>query len=281
MKSIPKPTDDIETVYTHCISIVGDQVLKEKLAEASHLIVEAANELDIKVSTGEVYTIIRENTVNGNLSIEDLNGVYERMRRKGSPGRVFYDKLRLLAPSGKCPFCSQRIASQLDHYLPKTKYPRLSVVPYNLVPCCSDCNKSKLTNFPTNSDEEFLHPYYDNIENELWLKASIIYSKPPVFKFQVTPPDSWRQPLINRVNNYFTSLCLNDLYSIEAAVELTGIKRLLSKYYKNGGANKVRNFLSDQAESRSFESINSWQSAMYQAMSTDDWFCDGGFNKFS
>lgn len=277
MKSLVKPTYDIETVYSDCVSIVQNVNLKARLTAANNLIIEAAAELDGKVSTGEVYTIIRETIVNLNLSAKELEDVYKRMVRKETPGRIFYNKLFISAPLGICPYCSHRIVTQLDHYLPKALYPRLSVVPFNLIPSCSDCNKAKLSDYPTNSDEEFLHPYYDNIENDIWLTASIEHSNPPVFHFSVNSPAHWSNLLKNRVQNYFNSLELNSLYSTQAAVQLTNIKYRLNKVYSTGGAAAVREFLTEEADSRIDANLNSWQSAMYISMVNDDWLCNGGF----
>lgn len=75
-----------------------------------------------------------------------------------------------------CPYCNRnyihtyfskdgKVRAQLDHFLPKSKYPYLSASFYNLIPSCSVCNSS------LKSDEDFsfdthLNPYFKGYEEE-------------------------------------------------------------------------------------------------------------------
>lgn len=63
---------------------------------------------------------------------------------------------------------------ELDHYFPKSKYPFLSISFFNLVLCCSNCNKSKLNktamfNLYTN-DNNLLEPFKFSIDNKSILR---------------------------------------------------------------------------------------------------------------
>ena len=40
--------------------------------------------------------------------------------------------------------CHTSEVDTLDHYLPKSKYPSLSINPLNLIPICNKCNKTKV-----------------------------------------------------------------------------------------------------------------------------------------
>ena len=65
-------------------------------------------------------------------------------------------KLLLLKKVGisVCPYCNRNyifsnenvITCQLDHFFSKEKYPILAVSFFNLIPCCSTCNRLKGTN---------------------------------------------------------------------------------------------------------------------------------------
>lgn len=278
MRRLPKPTNNSGDVFLECIKIVRNSNLKTRLLATRNLIEAAALELDEKVTKGELHTVIREDIVNGNVTSKELEDVYTyRMAKQGTPGRKVYDKLKIAAPYGVCPLCFHRSVTTIDHYLPKAKYPRLSVVPINLVPSCSDCNKSKLSDYPTSSEKESLHPYYDDIENDLWLKAIVNYSTPPTIQFKVTPCEDWADLLTERVKNHFESLKLNELYSTQAAVEMAQINYRLLNIYNVLGATGVRDHLLEGAETRSHANINSWQTALYSAIANDNWFCDGGF----
>lgn len=66
-----------------------------------------------------------------------------------------------------CPFCDGDMnGPQVDHWLPKSKYPALSCHPKNLVPVCTRCNsqeckgaKSPITFANPSSFDDWFHPY--------------------------------------------------------------------------------------------------------------------------
>jgi hypothetical protein len=281
MRKLNKPTNNSGDVFIECIEIVRNASLKARLTATKYLIEEAASEFEVKVTTGNLHTVAREIWVNGNVSSKELADVYTyRMAKQGSPGRSIYDKLKIAAPNGICPLCAHRTVTTIDHYLPKTEYPRLSVVPINLVPSCSDCNKVKLTSYPRASSEEPLHPYYDDIEEHLWLEATVNHSTPPTIQFDVAPHPDWDTLLCDRVKFHFDSLEINKLYASQAAVELVQINYRLRMLHQTVGAIGVKNHLIEGAETRSHANVNSWQSATYSALAADEWFCDGGFRLF-
>lgn len=59
-----------------------------------------------------------------------------------------------------------KVYCQLDHFLPKSRYPYLSISLYNLIPVCSNCNLTKGTRGSSESDallspyEHSLHDYF-------------------------------------------------------------------------------------------------------------------------
>ena len=278
MRQIIRPTDTAGDVFAECISLVRNPGLRRRLNDVKNLVIQASEELDQKVTTGNLHTIIRETLVNGNVTAKELENVYTiRMVPKSSPGRKIYDKIKISAPFGICPLCAHREVKTIDHYLPKTKYPRLAVAPLNLLPACTDCNDIKDVFYPTKASEEFIHPYYDDVEDDLWLYARIEQTTPATIQFYVQPPDHWSELLKERVEYHFDKLNLNALYSVQAAVELNNINYGLSEIFSSSGVNGVKEHLLKQSQARSQANINSWQTAMYTAMSTDNWFCNGGF----
>lgn len=277
MRRLDKPTESAEDVFLDCISLVRNPNLKARLTACKDLITEAAAEFNNKVTTGEVHTIIRESLVNGNLTSKELENIYSRMLMKDSPCRKLYDKLLSAPAYGTCPLCSHRLVTTIDHYLPKALYPRLAVVPINLIPACTDCNRKKLSTYPKSPEEETLHPYYDNIENETWLKARVLHSFPTVIQYEVYPPSKWDALLAGRVKYHFESLELNKFYSTLAAVELSHINFRLNSILETSGAQGVHKYLLEAEETRSHDNLNSWQTAMYHATAEDRWFCSGGF----
>ena len=75
----------------------------------------------------------------------------------------------------------------LDHYLPKAKYPTLSVAPNNLIPSCRDCNMDKRDSASCDSQNIPVHLYFDDIPNEPWLHVTVSKLERSIFMAKIAP----------------------------------------------------------------------------------------------
>ena len=259
-------------------SRVKDTSLRQRLASVEPLI--AAAETDYKAKAGaHILNLIQKSTsVGGIVTKAEMTAVYDqRMAGKEGPGRGIYDQIKLLPKGDRCPFCDQRNVSTLDHVLPKKLYPSLAVTPLNLVGACMECNKIKLSTAPTNASDVILHPYFDNISTNRWLIAKVVQTQPCAIIFDVERHATWDDTTYARARRQFSMLELATLYSSEAARELTNIRYNLDLHFKAGGAVAVQQELNRQLQSRKAARLNSWQTAMYDAVANDPWFYCGGF----
>lgn len=278
MIKIQQPELDVGEVFSTCISRIRNNDLRLRLNFIKPDIINASLLFEQLATSKHFYQFVRKDVVGVNVTTEEMEKVYNgRMAKKNAPGREIYDEIKSLAPYGKCPLCAHRTVSTLDHYLPKSHYPVLAVTPLNLIPACSDCNKSKLTDYPTTVDEQTLHPYFDDLGSDHWLVAEIQPSIPAAVVFSVVAPPNWNNTIKNRVNLHFNLLGLAPLYSAQAADELLNIRYQLGCIYDVGGAQAVKSELESRAESCRQHSINSWRTAAFDAFSKSDWFCQGGF----
>lgn len=278
MKRIPKPIITVRDVLIDCVDNYKEP-LKQALLDSLDLFDDAEEDFDTKKQVNQLHLIPQNTVINNTLDKDVLNKIYtdKMVSQKNNPkGRVHYDKIFLSAPQGICPLCLQREVKTLDHYLPKTKYPLLSVTPINLVPACSDCNKGKLTDSPTSSNEETLHPYYDDVEGFSWLKMQIVQIKPLVVDFYTAPPHNTPLLLSQRIKYHFDNFSLNKLYVSHAIQEFTNNKLHFERLYARGG-NRLKEHLQDCFESRSDINNNSWQTAFYECLVNSQDFCNGLF----
>lgn len=72
-----------------------------------------------------------------------------------------------------CPYCEIVKVQTLDHFLDKSTYPNLAVLPLNLVPACVDCNRPRPNGIVTNGERCLMHPYFDVGPTNAVLRASI------------------------------------------------------------------------------------------------------------
>ena len=276
MRALPRPGHDAHLVYDLCISRVSDPVLKARLASAAGIVDAMTARFDRAATRGKLHEIKSE-AVPG-VSTAEMEKVYsQRMARKGAPGRRIYDALLGAAHNGVCPLCQQRVASTLDHFLPKAHYPALVVTPINLVPACTDCNKSKLDALPRRPEEVALHPYYDDIDGDTWLVACVEEEAPSALVYRVVPPGHWDPVLIHRVQRHFMTLGLGRLYALQAAEELINVRYQLGLIHRSAGREGVRTELKAQHLSCSRARRNGWRTVAYRAWADSSWFCDGGF----
>lgn len=278
MWSLERPTRSARSVYTTCISRVRDQDLAARLAGVAPDIEASSAHFDRAARRHQLHKITAHDTVGPNITVGEMEKVYtQRMAKSGAPGRDIYDELFASGPGGRCPLCMQRFVTTLDHHLPKAYYPSLAVAPLNLLPACSDCNKAKLDAIPTTAEDVPLHPYYDDLGDEIWLTATVVERRPSALRFAIVRPRNWSDTLFERVNNHFRSLGLAALFASEAAEEQLNIRHQLGILREAVPENGVRDELKRRAESCAAARVNGWRSAAYRAWSENNWFCDGGF----
>jgi 5-methylcytosine-specific restriction endonuclease McrA len=281
MRKLAKPPHPPGEVFLTCISRVRNESLKARLEAVEPYIIAAATAFDVAATNVQLHTIPTHSDVGGRVRVtkDEMVAVYDgRMVHKESPGRQIYDEIITAPAQGRCPLCGQRDVTTLDHHLPKTHFPSLAVVPANLVPSCSDCNKVKLSVVPQTQEEQTLHPYYDDVENDRWLEATVVESRPAALTFEVRPPATWGNTKSLRATNHFAVFKLGPLYSSQAAAELSNIRHFLRVVHCQAGPEGVRNHLAEMSTSCEEANLNSWQTATYRALSSSQWYCEGGFD---
>jgi len=277
MRRVQKPTEDAGEVFQTCIDIVRSTSLRARLSSIRPVIEAAADDYETSASSVMLHTLPTADHING-VTKDEMSDVYEfRMVRQGTPGRSIYDRLISAPIQGRCPLCGHGQVSTLDHYLPRSSFPALTVLPINLIPACGDCNKLKRDFLPSTQEELSLHPYYDEVEDDRWLYAEVVEEIPTALTYYVLAPTDWTAIKSARVSNHFYLFELGTLYASNAASELVEMRLSLERLYTNAGAAAVQDHLREQATSCSRAHINSWRTAMFDALADNEWFCSGGF----
>ncbi|GAB2947713.1 HNH endonuclease [Aquaspirillum soli] len=283
MLEIECPEYSASAVFKECIPVKRDKNLKTRLEEITADIVAAESTYEAKAKSLAFYEIKTEQGVAKSVTTSEMEDLYVTVfARKSSPVRKkYYDKLMLTPRNGTCPMCGQRDVSTLDHYLPKAKNPSLAVTPINLVPVCHECNHTKSEYHPAAADQQFIHPYYDELPADTWLVADLDQTRPPALRFRVSPPNDCDKTLAKRLVWHFEELDLAKLYASQAGKTLAGIAEKLKAAGDRGGKDEVRFILSEDTRSWSKANLNGWQAAMYRALAGSDWFCEEGYRYLS
>jgi len=275
--SLELPLFENRDTYEACISRVRNPAIKHRMALATPAIHAAANEYAILARNQALHQLVAHDQIAGVTRSEMETTYNSRMVKAGSPGRDIYDAIMAAPHDGRCPYCGQRVVSTLDHVLPKSLYPAYAVAPVNLVPSCSDCNKLKLDDDPATAVEVYLHPYFDDVEQCVWLAAQVVERSPAALVYSVVPCVEWDATQQERLLRQFQRLHLGRLYALESANELTAIRYSLEMIFEAGGAEQVEGFLREQEVSARHARRNWWRASAYLAWADSNWFCEGGF----
>lgn len=184
----------------------------------------------------------------------------------------------LSGAEGLCPLCGRGSAVSLDHFLPRSKFPELTVFSLNLVPCCNRCNMLKGDQFRRHDGARFLHAYFDALPDEEILCAHIYTDQSVIVEFDVQTVEYIDAAMLSNVQFHFEQLHLRDYYQTEATIELFDKLDALCEYYSVGGAEEVQAYLQIEYSSvKARRGKNYWRTALFAALSRSEDFCDGGF----
>ena len=281
MRALAHPTISAEESYSLCVAAIADDAIRNALKKPLPLVGQSEAPYKSNAADQTLWALepqLAPDSPTGKL----VTGLYKgTFSRKGSKARRLYDDIRMSAPGGVCPLCSHRDVKTLDHYLEKARHPLYAVAPLNLVPSCTDCNKARSTKVASNAAEQTFHPYFDNNDDETWLRARLFESSPMTVGYFVITPSGWSNLKQERARFHFRQLALGSLYSAQAATELSGVRHHLVALFDRLGSEALRIHLLELAESRRMSRRNSWQGALYTALAGSAWFYGGGLRNIA
>ena len=258
-------------IFIDCVNDIDSDRVKNRYLNDSNQIMNIGKSYSEEAQNKSLH-LIERNNVTENISSDEFIRLYKYRLVNNRVGGI-YDEILQLPEHNICPFCNQRLVSELDHFLPKSNYPNYSVSHINLVPICKECNHSKLDKEINTQNEVFIHPYFDDVLNQNWLKADLINEEPIGVKFLVNEDVNLDQTTLERIKNQFDLLQLNRLYTSHASSELASlIKSLFRPKFRT--INKVRTFLEDNRKDNIHRGINHWKNVLLLELSQTNWFCE-------
>ena len=198
---------------------------------------------------------------------DDLERVYtEKIARPNAVGRKYYDHiLNAGKEQGTCPICETGVVKELDHYLPKSRYPGLAITPANLIPLCSDCNRvgGKGGYSPTTYEETLFHPYFEEPPSYVWLRADLLLEDTPIAVYGVEElPDAVMR---HRFERFVEVYDLGERYGALAVGVFGPDRTWCEKLLNKGGVEALRNYFVERRDVAEADNLNSWLSALYRA----------------
>lgn len=276
MLKVRLPPEDAGDTFGACAARTRDVARRNALlAQRPHVEARAALYLQ-HAGAGTLHGM--QPLAPANIAPAELSGLYGRVLVKGGE-RPLYLRLRGRSRYNRCPLCAQRDVKTLDHFLSKDDFPELSVAPANLVPSCFECNHAKLTYRALNPQELLFHPFYDDWSQHRLIRARVAVGARVVPTYAVRTPPGIDAVTAARARRHFNELNLATLYAEHASVELVDRKDMFRRTFEADGADGLRDDLRFESRSRRRFNRNSWQAALYRALSRNEAFCEGGFEQ--
>jgi 5-methylcytosine-specific restriction endonuclease McrA len=284
MRHLDPPRFDARDVYTTCIGNARPAT-RERLEAFTDAVAAASAVYETAARKQALHTLADLGAQPPSQpDRKALENVYtQRMAREKTPGRLIYEALRGTSHSeghrrdNRCPLCGEGLVTTLDHYLPKRRYPLLSVVPVNLVPACKDCNTGKLETVPVQAGDQTLHPYFDDFSHHPWLRARV---KRPrgreqlSVRFHVDPHPDWDATLTERLRTHLKVFDLDHRYGVLVSSHIAATNHEL----KIVPTKNIASWLAHRAEGWKYEgNPNTMGCALFRALAADEWYVHGGW----
>lgn len=215
----------------------------------------------------------RDELIVGQLNNSHMINLYDYCLRYCRSGGV-YDTIINSAknPEIRCPFCGGiSTPSQIDHFLPKSRYGHFSVFPYNLIPICKDCNTEFKKEFsPIVKHEQLIHPYLDDdcFFNEQWLYAEYIDNGAGngTVRYFINLPSTWSDDKKEKIKFHFEMFHLADRFSEYSVGSLSDILVQMRSYKSKGLF--MEEFVECSIDSviKEERRANHWKKALFQAV---------------
>ena len=275
MYHLELPAPQMASIFPNCAKRTSDGRLRAALLAEEARVQQRSQAYSRLAEVASLYELAPQESIH--VSGAELADLYERAFIKGRE-RPTYLAIRGASRFGRCPFCAQRDVRTLDHYLPKGTFPEFAVFPMNLVPCCFDCNHSKLDHAPVGFSDQIFHPYFDDWDDVQVIRAEVEIEDRVYVDFSVNDRDLPSE-IAQRAQTHFAIFDLAALYSDNASIELVQKKNSFQLTFDSGGRDALCTELLKDAQSRRHPFPNAWQPALYAALAESTAFIDGGFQK--
>ncbi|WP_139199282.1 HNH endonuclease [Curtobacterium sp. MCBA15_013] len=271
MRSIAKPDLDIRRVLDE----LGSGLEVKNLRRLESELVEGEEEFTSNAIGGDFRLTAQKHPSIDPPDEDDVQWAWKN-RFSSGVGRDMYDALKSGAGS-RCPSCLHGRVHDLDHFLPKSKYPRLALVPLNLVPICSDCNGIKRAYVAKSAANEPIHPYFDDLGDEEWLVATVLEAPGAPLQFEVSPPAAWNATLGSRVAEQFKRLKLGALYADLASTLIGNLASGLDTRFAASGPAGAKRWLEEMLGTWKASNSEPYSIAALAAWSSSPFVWNGGW----
>ncbi|MFQ6255985.1 HNH endonuclease signature motif containing protein [Yersinia enterocolitica] len=239
-------------------------------------------ELDI---IDDIYTLYHENR---GMPCDELKGegvsdatkqaMKDAYAEVQGSGRLSSLRSRLFLSAKKCPMCGIEATTDLDHYLPESKYKCLAIHSRNLIPTCHKCNNKKRAAV-VEGGVGFLHLYYFDDPGYIFFTASTeIKNSALSIDFNIIKVGGMSQDVYESLCYHMRKIDLNDRLKTESNDFLGSMYTSFELTFHTSGIDGLRNLLKKTRDNyTSRYGLNHWKRALMDSLSDNQEFLNTGF----
>jgi hypothetical protein len=268
------PIAEHKTVYDRCVAATEPQEDRDILLSLGDQVVAAGMNYVVHANA-HLHQITKMSLKdNEKLLLESLYS--DRVAAAGGVERSLYNTIRTSAT--RCPYCTFGEIYEIDHFLPKKKFPEYAVLPANLLPICHPCNHTKRSKQPLNVNEYLLHPYFDKLPEIRWLFADMVFEAGgPVLKYRVELDPDVHGAIAHRLSYHFETLRLGKRFRESSAAVLAEIEELLTEHLQVLQPDVIsRHFILEAVRKYKIHG-NCIEAAAFRAASESQDYCSGKY----
>lgn len=179
---------------------------------------------------------------------------------------------------GVCYLCGNTKASELDHYLPKGKFPEYGFYDLNLIPACHRCNNKKRSRYESSGNHRYIHPNFFREPAEQFVRVSVCCSDHIDISYSIGRPAEVSSCFFEVLCSHFKDLGLATIYEDEAIQYLTEERNAYYGLFSKGGASELAEYFDSKIPSlRKVRGKNDWKAVLHSELASNEGFCNGGF----
>ncbi len=182
-----------------------------------------------------------------------------------------------LAIAGKCPYCGANFVTDVDHFLPVSKFFKFSTLTYNLVPSCHPCNKKKSSKHGSCLKNSFFHPYFDKLDHLNWAECKV--SLAGRLHIEYRSSSTVDADVAFRIDHFLKEIGVARTWKTHASHFLTTKRSKFLEILDARGVNGLCLYLRNCLEDAEREEIarNNWKSALIASLlNNSDFFTAEG-----
>ena len=169
-----------------------------------------------------------------------------------------------------CPSCGESgKPGTLDHYLPKSEFPELSVVIANLTPMCSECQGRKSSDYKNADGKKlFIHPYFDAIDEPIVsLRIMPPFNSPN--RFEVSIVEEIGEPLKSLALRHIVGIDFNERFAEFCRLEYINLLSVFSEEREEESPNTAERIIRRFFLKAQKQSANRWEAIFYRGILED------------